>query len=738
MARASYAFPMLVVVWLLACSNTNTSPEKSKPSATNPQLACIDEGGSLHCTHSLKSIEMFKQKAALVHNEHWIKFILPIQGKGCFDDPLFLIAPPPPDPTDPFPEKQTTAGHEKYLPMLYPDCFSHGADEFIFHAQSPNELHYYRGNLMYVEDFSAAGYEVTGWPKDHKDLLVFELPFIDASHEAFQTHAMKTHEILLTILPFADSIAFLPKTGVAGQTQATESWNNIIPVATKSTNGSFDPAFEIYNQGIAYGHIRTMDNPALEKAQEAQTIGYQDILVLAEAPYDIVPIISGVITGQRQGELSHLNLRARARGTVNCYLKDLSELVQYDNQLVRLQCSSDGVTVSPASLEDAEQWWANWRPDPVLVPSVDDNHIALDGLKNIGTNTDTQMTLALKRFGAKAANLAWLYAAVPDEHQVQGFAIPFHYYRQFLTESTGSFDWGNGPETMLLDEAIAAMLSHPNFQSDTVLQAVWLKQLRDAMKIAPVPQDLLTLVASKIQEQFGNTTTMVRFRSSSNAEDSCLFSGAGLYDSTSVCLADDMDEDDLGPSHCDPDQPKERSVERGLRKVWRSLWQFAAHQERDWFGIDHSAVSMAILVNTRSKNEQANIVAFSGNPVLPWDERFLINAQVGENDVVTSEPGVFPEASFVSLSDTGIVEQIERARASSLMKDGEWVLNHATLTTLSQLLWVVDDNLALESSSSHTVMLDTEWKVLEDGRLIIKQMRPNCVPNEWADTLGND
>src|SRR5690606_37153974 len=44
----------------------------------------------------------------------------------------------------------------------------------------------------------------------------------------------------------------------------------------------------------------------------------------------------------------------------------------------------------------------------------------------------------------------------------------------------------------------------------------------------------------------------IRFRSSTNVEDSEQFSGAGLYDSYSGCLADDLDEDSAGPSHCDP------------------------------------------------------------------------------------------------------------------------------------------------------------------------------------------
>jgi hypothetical protein len=35
-----------------------------------------------------------------------------------------------------------------------------------------------------------------------------------------------------------------------------------------------------------------------------------------------------------------------------------------------------------------------------------------------------------------------------------------------------------------------------------------------------------------------------------------------------VCLADDRDGDEVGPSLCDPEQPDERTLSRGLARVW--------------------------------------------------------------------------------------------------------------------------------------------------------------------------
>ena len=73
---------------------------------------------------------------------------------------------------------------------------------------------------------------------------------------------------------------------------------------------------------------------------------------------------------------------------------------------------------------------------------------------------------------------------------------------------------------------------------------------------------------------------------------------------------------------------------------------------------------MAILVNTRTTGELANIVAFTGNPLLQGDDRFLINAQVGELAVVSSLPGIWPEKILLTL-DAGSVTAIERLRAST-------------------------------------------------------------------------
>ncbi len=52
---------------------------------------------------------------------------------------------------------------------------------------------------------------------------------------------------------------------------------------------------------------------------------------------------------------------------------------------------------------------------------------------------------------------------------------------------------------------------------------------------------------------------------------------------------------------------------------------------------------MGVLGDLRSGDGLTNMVAFTGNPGLAGDARFLVNAQQGELEVVSPEPGTWPE-----------------------------------------------------------------------------------------------
>ncbi len=493
---------------------------------------------------------------------------------------------------------------------------------------------------------------------------------------------------------------------------------------------TYDPStalsYEAYTLARGCGTVRRYTLAELAAAEQQAELGWQDLLVTDEAPLDIETVIAGSVTGTRQGELSHLNVRSASRGTPNCYVRDAYELLaEWEGQLVALECGPDQATVEPITPEEARACWDALRPEPVDVVPPDSTWSELVGLLALPTQTADERRTAVSRFGSKGANLAILYQRIDAGLTLRGFLIPLHYYQTFMAESSWSTDLGSGVETLSYQETIERCLDDAAFLTDGAVRRQRLDALRASMRAAPCDPQLVTAIETAVLAEYGTDDVMVRFRSSSNAEDALGFNGAGLYDSTSVCLADETDTDALGPSHCDVDQPDERDVCRGLTRVWASLWNLKAFEERAWYGIDQRQVAMGILVDTRTKNERANIVAFTGNPLLQGDSRYLVNAQAGELDVVSALPGVWPEKVLLTV-EAGAVARIERVRGSTELEAGHWVLDDPTLESLGMHLFGIAEVFPIDEAvpAPGSVLLDTEWKQREDGQLVIKQVRP--------------
>ncbi len=486
-------------------------------------------------------------------------------------------------------------------------------------------------------------------------------------------------------------------------------WETDVPMTQLQSN----VAYEAYTQATGYGTVRLLPVAELADAIASASIGFQDLLVLDDAPLDVERVVSGAVTAGRQNELSHLNVRSAARGTPNCYLRDaFTELAEWEGELVALTCGADGLTIEPATVDEAEAWWAALRPDPVDVPEPDVSFDGLTPLLDIPTSAAAARAASLARYGAKASALGAVYQRIDDDLQLDGFAVPFAYYDAFMA----SHGFAATLDEWLADEEFAA---------DAALRRTRLEQLRAGIEAADVDPTLIDALAAQIEATWGTDDRMVRFRSSSNAEDSLRFSGAGLYDSTSACLADELDGDDTGPSRCDPDQPDERTLTRALRRVWASLWTMQAYEERAWFGIDHAQVAMGVLVNDRSKDERANVVVFTGDPTGPGDDRYVVNAQAGEASVVSPEPAQVTEKVLLTIEDGAVVD-IERVRESNLVPPGGVVLDDDRLRELGAAMAVVADVFPVdeEPPAGGVVLVDSEWKVLSDGRLIVKQARP--------------
>lgn len=516
-----------------------------------------------------------------------------------------------------------------------------------------------------------------------------------------------------------DPLAFRPIT--PNQQLAAARWDLPFPIV-----GLAPVPYEAYATGVGFGTVRHFDPAGFAAAEAAAAYGYQDILLLDQTPNDVERPISGAITGTRQAALSHLAVRSASRGTPDAYVDDLDALAAaWEGQLVRLACDVDGYEIRAATRAEAEAAWAAMRPDPVVVDPPDTSaDVPMVDLLAMPVEDAAARDLARQRYGGKATNLATLYQGVDDELQLRGFAIPMRGYADFVATGTLVVDLGDGARAHPFADVIAAWHADPVFLSDAAVRRERLAALRAAMRVAPVDPAFVAEVGDAIVATWGDTTTTVRLRSSSNAEDAVAFDGAGLYDSASGCLADDLDGDEAGPSWCDPDRGSERTVADALREVWASTWTTRAWEERAWYGIDGRDVAMAVLVNTRTEDERANLVAFSGDP-REDDDRIRLDAQRGEIEVVSNDPDVVPESLRVEVVDGEVVD-VERLTWSSEVPFGAAVLTDAEVEVVATSLWAIAQWFPLDEvpPPGRDVVWDTEWKVEADGRVIVKQIRP--------------
>ncbi len=481
--------------------------------------------------------------------------------------------------------------------------------------------------------------------------------------------------------------------------------------------------YEAYTPGLAFGRVRLLTNAELE-GEGPLPFGWQDVVVLDEPPQSLAGVMAAAVTEARQDVLTHLNVLSSLRGTPNIHVTDALEVfAPYEGMLVRLEALPTYYSIREATLEEAQAHWAANRPqvEPGAPPDFAFTEV-LD-LDDVPVGGPEERTRAVSRFGSKAAGIAVLRAVVDSSRVVEGMGIPMGAYAAFMASNEWDAPVGAGTERLSYAETIERWLEDEGFRTDPNRRVAWLAALRTEIEDhGVVDPALLHEVRVRIGESFGDEAIMARFRSSSNAEDSLDFNGAGLYASASGCALDVGSE--AQSSACDPSR-KPKPMDEALKEVWASLWGFGAFEEREYYQIDHRQVGMGVLVNPRFADELANGVAFTGNPGNLEDRRFTINVQLGEVPVVAATPGVVAELDRVRI-ENGAVVSIDREIASSLVPAGSYVLDDARVRELGVLLSQVAAAYPVDGTppAGTRVMLDTEFKVTPEGVLVLKQIRP--------------
>ena len=228
----------------------------------------------------------------------------------------------------------------------------------------------------------------------------------------------------------------------------------------------------------------------------------------------------------------------------------------------------------------------------------------------------------------------------------------------------------------------------------------------------PIDPKLLKSVAQMITQS--GPYRRMRFRSSTNAEDAHGFSGAGLYDSKTGILFS-----------------TEKPIDRAIKKVWASLWNYHAFMEREYFNIEHSNVYMGILAHRSFPSEHVNGVAITKNLYRYGYFGFIVNAQIGNENVVKPKPGVicdqivcYPNTLNNMYDEHHTIEII----TTSNLNNGNLVMSPEEIYNLANQLNVIKKHFFYTPYRGGEYLhfgMDVEFKIDGDHReLYIKQARP--------------
>ena len=475
-----------------------------------------------------------------------------------------------------------------------------------------------------------------------------------------------------------------------------------------------DVDFIPFNHGEGYGFLREMSLD--ERPNPRDIVIYETLL-----PNDL-PRVAGIITGVPQTPLSHVNLRAVQNRAPNAFIRDPLDDATIDDLLDRhvyYKVTQSGYTLRAATRAEVDAHYGASRPATTQTPERDLSVTKITPLSQIGFDD-------WDAFGVKAANMAVLGTlGFPEGTVRDGFAVPFYFYDEFmkhagLAEETvfgkgkkgGPEDRFTLPAGTKLSAVVTTMLAHPKFRTDYELQDEMLDDLRDAIKDAQSPAWIITAL-EEMHAEFPEGTSL-RYRSSTNNEDLPGYNGAGLYSSKTQ----------------DPDETAAAGIDKSIKSVWASLWNFRAFVEREFHRIDHTKTAMGVLVHPNYSLEKANGVAVSFNPVTNRAGAYYVNTQLGEDLITNPEANSRPEE--ILLLPGGRYEVLVR---SNLTEQGKLLMSDAQMKQLRSHLEVIHNRFSelYGAEAGEPFAMDIEFKITSQNQLSIKQARPWVFPQRTAN-----
>lgn len=609
---------------------------------------------------------------------------------GCRDD-FDLLASAPLDASIPGARSAKTLidrsdsdklyfSNSKRYPIHYDFASAHLSGDgkpFVTDLGSFNATEYYSPERRFILG-AITWYEEPG-------VWVYEIAPYDTADAAMITQA---YEAIAESSFFGHDLLFHP-TSEAVDRVALELPDTVKQISTDELFAGI--TYQPLNLGTTMGQLRFYRSTEVE-----DYVNYREIVVLDKIPNDI-SIVAATITGEFQTPLAHINVLAQNRGTPNMALKggfDDATLRALEGKWVELKVEALQWAVREVTAEEAQAWWESHQPEPLEVNPFD---ATVTGLWDCADIVDLSQPLgtALRNkipiFGGKATNSSMLGRIGDDVTAPPCWSVPIHYYDAHMRN--------NG-----LWDRYAALTADPGW-ADARTRRDLLAQLQDEIEAAPLDPEFLALVMDKIDQDFGRIK--MRFRSSTNAEDIGSFTGAGLYTSKSG------EWDDAG-----------LDIEDAIKEVWASVWGPRAWEEREYWGIDHTRVGMALFCNPTYDTEQANGVAVTGNiyDTAGIEPAFYINVQVGEGSVVLPELGTTTDQILYYYNLPG--QPVVYIAHSNQIPAGTTVLTNAQLYDLGTALDAIHTYFyPAYGADGGFYAMDTEFKLV-DGHIEVKQARP--------------
>lgn len=491
----------------------------------------------------------------------------------------------------------------------------------------------------------------------------------------------------------------------------------------------------VYSPGWAIGRLKFFPAAEISAAFSDGRLQPSDILLTDGVPAE-TPVVAGIISLTPSTPNSHTAILSQSFGIPFVYLQDpadQSRVQSLINHKVILRAIT-GWSGSMVKFIDVENSLAPIVEAELLAlkKSAPIQYMPKQSFGTISASTENLGPADIKFFGGKAANYGLLRDAVPT-NSPPAIAFSFDLWDAFMDQQLSS--------GLTLRESIAQILAPyttypPNIPELKTGLATIRDMIRREASFTPTQKETITNALTIF-----NAKRNIRFRSSTNVEDSDSFTGAGLYDSFSGCLADDIDGDTSGPCLCDPTENNERGVFRAIQRVYASFYNDNAFVERLRHGVNESEVAMGVLVHHSFPDEEelANGVATINYSSGGYSDGQMVT-QLGADSVTNPTGASLPEV--VRMSNFGFSYFLTLTRYSSVVPLGahvmQWQDDHASDDYIGFLKLFGDVSRRYQEvfPKKANFTLDFEYKKDTNMGLVIKQVRPIPPPPATAQTTA--